>query len=166
MSCSTFNLKSCSQTELICIFTESVTLSKQIVTSGTQVHDGIKEWACSFRWSSSQRWLHSTRTVLYYRATSINSVCDPMCKQRSSSDAKASVPTAVSTVILKNIGMHCDHIDKKLCVQLTQQFLHHRIHLKHQMTSKRLKTNKLVLKFTASLFQSSRPFCVTNSYSR
>ena len=62
--------------------------------------------------------------------------------------------------------MHCDHIDKKLRDQLAQQFLHHRIHLKHQMTSKRLKTNNLVLKFTASLFQYGRPFCVTNSCSR
>ena len=44
MSCSTFSLKSCSQTGLIRIFTESVTLSKQIVT-----FDGIKEWAFSFR---------------------------------------------------------------------------------------------------------------------
>ena len=43
MSCSTFSLKSCSQTGLICIFTESVTLSKQIVISGTQVTNGIKE---------------------------------------------------------------------------------------------------------------------------
>ena len=34
------------------------------------------------------------------------------------------------------------------------------------MTSKRLKTNNLVLKFTASLFQDGRPFCVTNSCSR
>ena len=43
MSCSTFNVKSCSQTGLICIFAESVTLSKQIVTSGTRVSTGIKE---------------------------------------------------------------------------------------------------------------------------
>ena len=48
MSCSTFNLKSCSQTGWICIFAESVTPSKQIVTSGTQVNNEIKEWAFSF----------------------------------------------------------------------------------------------------------------------
>ena len=49
------------------------------------------------------------------------------------------------TVFLSNIGMRCEHNDKKLREQLTQQFLHHRFHLKHQMTSKRLKTNNLVL---------------------
>ena len=48
MSCSTFNLKSCSQTGLICIFTESVTLSKQIATTGTQVSNGTKESTTSF----------------------------------------------------------------------------------------------------------------------
>ena len=37
------------KTELICIFEESVTLSKQIVTSGTQVSNGIEEFAFSFR---------------------------------------------------------------------------------------------------------------------
>ena len=40
------------------------------------------------------------------------------------------------------------------------------IHLKHQMISKRLRINNLVLKFTASPFQYGRPFCVTNSCSR
>ena len=62
--------------------------------------------------------------------------------------------------------MHFDHIDKKLRDELAQQFLHHRIHLKHQMTSKRLKTNNLVVKFTASLFKDGRPFCDTSSCSR
>ena len=101
-----------------------------------------------------------------------------MCKQRSSSDAKASLQMAAFptdrdrlavtsagccvTVTLSNIGMLCDHIDKKLRDHLTQQFLHHSTHLKHQVTSKRLRTSNLVSKFAASLFQSGRPFCVTN----
>ena len=37
--------------------------------------------------------------------------------------------------------MLCDLIDKKLRDQMTQQILHHRLHLKHQMSSKCLKTN-------------------------
>ena len=37
------------KTELICIFEESVTLSKQIVTSGTQVSNGTEDLAFSFR---------------------------------------------------------------------------------------------------------------------
>ena len=45
---SAFNLKSCSQTGLICIFSESVTPSKQIGTSGAQVRNGTKEWTFSF----------------------------------------------------------------------------------------------------------------------
>ena len=61
------------KTELICIFEESVTLSKQIVTSGTQASNGTEELAFSFP-KSSQRWLHNTRTVLCDLATSINSV--------------------------------------------------------------------------------------------
>ena len=52
--------------------------------------------------------------------------------------------------------MHCDHVDKKLSDQLTQQFLHHHIHLKHQMTSKRLHH------FSKAVDSS----CVTNSCSR
>ena len=55
--------------------------------------------------------------------------------------------------------MQCDHIDKKLRDQSAQQFLHHRIHLKHQMTSKRMRTNNLVLKFTASLSKTVNLLC-------
>ena len=43
LSCSTFNLECCSQTGLICIFTESVTQSKQVVTSGTRVSKGTNK---------------------------------------------------------------------------------------------------------------------------
>ena len=67
------------------------------------------------------------------------------------------------TVILSNIGLHCDHIDKKLRDQLAQQFLRHHIHLKHQMTSNkqpRLEVHSI------TFFQDNRHFCATNSCCR
>ena len=71
-----------------------MTLSKQIVTSGTQVSNGTEELALSV--SVDHHSLGSTTHEQFCVIVPRPSTpwCDPMYKQRSSSDAMASLQTA------------------------------------------------------------------------